>query len=1036
MTLSFSFSRTLGALVLLALATLSSAAAALSDPDQTGFTSTFEDGTLKGYLLPDGVTARSWAPRGGEAIVTNVTGQAHGGTHSLQTTGRRRPYQGPSIDILGKMTSGFRYRVTVWARLLPDPAFPSAPVRVSLQRTSQGSTTYVNVVPEVSVTANEWTKLSALFTPFGDADALSLYVETGEADLAPPPGGGNYSLKASFTIDDVSLTYDPPLPIQTDIPSLKDVLAGEFHIGGAIAPWQVAEPMHAGLIRKHLSSLTPENAMKPGPIHPTLGEADSNYSFSDTDAIANFARANGLTMRGHTLVWHSQNPDWLFKDASGADLTPSPANRALMLQRLEDHIRKVVRRYRDVVSSWDVVNEVIDSYQPDGLRRSDWYRLAGPTEYIDRAFQVAAEEAPGAKLCMNDYFMTDPARRQAFLTVVQGMKARGVPINCVGHQMHVNVAWPPPSEVAPMIQPFAALGLDNQITEMDVSVYTDDTSRYDEIAPALLYQQASRYRDLFREYRRLKSSISSVTLWGIADDSTWLSSYPIVRPDRPLLFDGDLQAKPSYWGVVDSAPEGYSALIPSSARASGAGGAFYTTDVTVANSGTSDTTVQLTFLGHDVDGRGGAERSFPLPAGRSTTFSDVLGSSFGRTSDYGAIRVTSASASVRALAQTSTPGFGGTFGQSVPAAMSADLIVSGTPRSILAIREDNAFRTNLILANASDEPVDVDVTLVADTGTTLKGASPSQPDALATTRRTLAPLAMTQISRVVRALGVTANVTGARLVLSTPSSGRSFAAYASVIDNVTNDPRTLLPIGPISSAAPAADFWFVPSTARAAGSGGAFYTTDLTVAYTGNVTSRFTLKFLGNNKDGRGGVERTFDLTAARSATYTDILGSVFGLNSDYGAIRVASQVPASDSARVAVLAQTSTPGFGGTFGQSVPAATAADLIRKGSDRSILGVREDGSFRTNLILANTTEANLSVDVKLVGGDGVTLGVKSYTLNPLGMTQVTKVVRDLSVSSNVSGGRLVLSTPTAGGAFAAYASVIDNVTNDPRTLLPR
>lgn len=1024
-------------IALLATIALCRPAGAQGGPDQSGFTSGFEDGTLQGYVLPDGATVRNWAPRGGDAIVANSTELAHGGTHSLKTTGRRRPYQGPSINVLGKMNKGFRYLITMWARLVQDPAFPSAPMRVSLQRDYQGSPTYVNVVPEIPVTANGWTKLSAFFTLADDADALSLYVETGEADPAPSNGSSTYSPKASFYIDDVSLTYAPAPQIQTDIPSLKDVLAGEFRFGGAVGPSQVGDPLHATLMKKHLSSLTPENAMKPGPIHPTLGEADSNYFFADADAIANFARSNGMTMRGHTLVWHSQNPTWLFKDASGVDLTPTPANRALMLQRLEDHIRKVVRRYRDVVSSWDVVNEVTDPDQADGLRRTDWYNLAGPTDFIDRAFQVASQEAPGAKLCINDYIMTDPARRQALLKVVQGMQSRGVPVNCVGHQMHVNVATPLPTDIAPMIQAFAALGLDNQITEMDVSVYTDNTSRYEDVSPELLYQQASRYRDFFREYRRLKSSISSVTLWGIADDHTWLTSYPIVRLDLPLLFDVYLQAKPAYWGVVDSAPGGMEALIPSSARAAGAGGAFYTTDLTVANTGTSDTTVQLKFLGHDGDGRGRPERSFALLAGRSTTFSDVLGSAFGEIANFGAIRVTSSSASVRALAQTSTPGFGGTFGQSVPAAMADDLIVSGTPRSILAVREDSAFRTNLILANASEDPVDVDVTLVADDGTIVQGSSPpARQVALATGRYTLPPLGMTQVTRVVRALGVTANVTGARLVLSTPSVGKGFASYATAIDNVTNDPRTLLPVGPIASARPNPDFWLLPSTARIAGAGGAFYSTDLTVAYTGDVSSRYTLKFFGNNKDGRSGTEKTFDLAARRSATYGDVLGSVFGLTSDYGAIRVASQFPASDSAFVAVLAQTSTPGFGGTFGQSVPAATAADLIRNGSERSILSVREDGSFRTNLILANATEAVLAVDVRLVGGDGVTLATKTYTLQPLGMTQVTKVVRDLGVSSDVSGARLVLSTSTAAGSFAAYASTIDNVTNDPRTLLPR
>ncbi|MFI5197014.1 MAG: endo-1,4-beta-xylanase [Thermoanaerobaculia bacterium] len=822
-----------------------------------------------------------------------------------------------------------------------------------------------------------------------------------------------------------SLTSAPAPPIQADIPSLKDVLAGEFRFGGAVDPSRIADPIHAALMKRHLSSLTPENAMKPGPIHPTLGEADSDYFFSDADAIANFARANGMTVRGHTLVWHKENPAWLFKDASGVDLTPSPASRALMLQRLESHIRKVIERYRDVVSSWDVVNEVTDPSQPDGLRRSDWYNLAGPTDFIDLAFQVASQKAPGAKLCINDYGMTDPARRQALLAVVQGMKSRGVPVNCVGHQMHVNIASPLPTDIAPMIQPFAALGLDNQITEMDVSVYTDNTSSYDEVPPELIYQQAAQYRDLFRQYHLLKSFISSVTLWGIADDHTWLTTYPIDRLDLPLLFDAYLQAKPAYWGVVDSAPGGIEALIPSSARAGGAGGAFYTTDLTAANTGSSDTTIQLKFLGHDVDGRGGPEQSFPLPAGRSTTFSDVLGSVFARTADFGAIRVTSSSPSVRALAQTSTPGFGGTFGQSVPAAMAGDLIVSGTPRSILAVREDASFRTNLVLANATEAALSVDVKLVGGDGVTLGEKTYPLP-----------PLGMTQVTKVVRDLGVLSDISGTRLVLSTSTAAGSFAAYASAIDNVTNDPRTLLPVGPIASARPNPDFWLLPSSARASGLGGAFYTTDVTVAYTGDASSTYTMNFLGNNIDGRSGTEKTYSLMARKSATYGDVLGSVFGLTSDYGAIRIASQYPASDSAFVAVLAQTSTPGFGGTFGQSVPAATASDLIVSDTPRSILAIREDSSFRTNLILANATEAALTVDVQLVGGDGVTLGEKTYPLQPLGMTQVTRVVRDLGVLSDVSGARLVLSTPTAAGSFAAYASAIDKVTNDPRTLLPR
>ncbi len=519
--------------------------------DQSGFTSTFEDGTLKGYVLPDGVTVRNWAPRGGNAAVENSGEQAHAGTRSLKTTGRRRPYQGPSINVLGKMTRGSRYRVTVWVRLAQDPAVPSAPVRVSLQRDLRGTTTYQNVVPDLPVTATSWTKLTNLFTLADDADGLSLYLETGEADPAPDPATGLYPPKVSFYVDDFTLAYAPILPIQQDLPSLKDVAAGDFRFGGAIAAPLVASAPHASLMTKHLGSLTASNAMKPGPIHPTLGEADSNYSFADADAVAGFARANGMTMRGHTLVWHDQNPAWLFKDASGVDLQPSAASRALVLQRLDSHIRKVVRRYRDVVSSWDVVNEVTDPSQPDGLRHSPWYTLAGPTEYIEKAFQVAAEEAPGARLCINEYITTDPVRRQNLVKVVQGLRSRGVPVSCVGHQMHVNVDAPSVADVAPTIQAFSGLGLDNQVTEMDVSVYGDSTSRYEEVPPQILAKQASRYEELFREYRRLKGQISSVTLWGIADDNTWLKTWPVNRLDLPLLFDENLQAKQSFWSTVN-----------------------------------------------------------------------------------------------------------------------------------------------------------------------------------------------------------------------------------------------------------------------------------------------------------------------------------------------------------------------------------------------------------------------------------------------------------------------------------------------------
>jgi hypothetical protein len=470
-------------------------------------------------------------------------------------------------------------------------------------------------------------------------------------------------------------------------------------------------------------------------------------------------------------------------------------------------------------------------------------------------------------------------------------------------------------------------------------------------------------------------------------------------------------------------------LIPSAAHAAGANGAFYTTDLSVANTGTTNASFTLKFLGHDQDGTSGPEPTFDIAAGATTTFTDVLGTVFSQTAAYGAIRIASSSQSLVATAQTSTPGFGGTFGQSVPgfgyhSRLETEFLQPGDFRSIVAVREDGAFRTNLILANATEASVDVDASLVGADGTTLGSK-----------RYTLPPLGMTQVSRVVRDFGVLSNVSGARIDLTTLTPSAFVAAYASTIDNTTNDPRTLLPIRG-DAYDPFGHGWWIPSAAHAAGANGAFYTTDLTASNTGTVSLSFTLRFEGHDKSGVGAPQVTFNLAPVRTVTYTDVLGTVFGQTSAYGAIEVFSPyvAAASGTAPLVFLAQTSTPGFGGTFGQSVAANNSSDLIST-FPHSVLGVREDARFRTNLILCNDIGDAVPAIVSLVAADGTVLGSKTYNLPPLGMTQITRIVRDLGVSGDVVGARLVLSTSNREAVFVAYASVIDNGTNDPRTLLP-
>jgi endo-1,4-beta-xylanase len=488
--------------------------------DQTGFASDFEDGTAQG-----------WTRRGPETVAV-TTADAHTGSYALLTTNRTSSWNGPSHDAQCKMHNGSRYRVSLWAKLAPGE--PDALLRVSIQRTFGGTTNFNTVLGNKTVTANEWVQFEGDYTFAFDTTSLSIYVESSAAVGDPPR-------HPSFYIDDFALTYHPQLPIQP-LPPVKDALDGYFLVGGALEPPQTSG-LHAQLLLRHFNSMTAENAMKFSSIHP----AENTYNFGPADTLANFARANGLTMRGHTLLWHEQVPEWLFEDANGNPLVPG-VDRDLLLARLEAHIDAVVGRYKDVVSSWDVVNEVIDANQPDGLRRTPWLEIIGP-DYIDKAFEYArAAAGTTGKLYINDYSTTNPAKRQALLRVVQGMIARGVPFDGVGHQMHINIYQPSVAEIRTTLEAFGNLGLDNQITEMDMSVYEGSSGSYGEIPEDLLVLQGHRYKAIFRELRKQASILSSVTLWGLGDDTSWLNR---SRLDAPLLFDEDLQAKWAYWGVVD-----------------------------------------------------------------------------------------------------------------------------------------------------------------------------------------------------------------------------------------------------------------------------------------------------------------------------------------------------------------------------------------------------------------------------------------------------------------------------------------------------
>jgi hypothetical protein len=509
---------------------------------------------------------------------------------------------------------------------------------------------------------------------------------------------------------------------------------------------------------------------------------------------------------------------------------------------------------------------------------------------------------------------------------------------------------------------------------------------------------------------------------------------PNINSDLPIGVDitPDALRDIGWFGTSPSGPASY--FLPSVAHSAGGtptAPAFYTSDLFVANEGSLPASFTIKFLGHDVDGTSGAERTFNLAAGTAATYRDVLASVFGLTgNNYGALRIAADSSGLKigSVTTTPTPDQTGAFGQSVPGLPAAQLVTPSAPGTIVGIREDDSFRTNLVLQNATSGPLDVDVALSADDGSSL-GSLP---------RQSLPPLGMIQIGRIVEAITGARNTSNATLTLSTPTSGGAFTAFASLVNNGTNDPATLL-AGAASTSGSATQI--VPSVARTLGgtpTAPAFYTTDFFVANQGSQTAHYTLKFLAaNTPDGRTGPEQSFTLLPGHADTYRDVLRTVFGLasNTDYGAIQITS-----DSAGLIIDSVTTTAAAApltGRFGQSVPGIPSSGWISLGGKGTIVGVREDATARTNLVLANASEINVEIDIALYADDGSQLGAtRTEVLPPLGMKQIGRIIEAITGARNTANATLVLWTPTGGGRFTAFASLVNNGTNDPATILPQ
>ncbi|ADL68522.1 Cellulose 1,4-beta-cellobiosidase [Thermoanaerobacterium thermosaccharolyticum DSM 571] len=482
----------------------------------------FESGTIDGWIKQGNPTLAATTE---EAI----------GQYSMKVAGRTQTYEGPAYSFLGKMQKGQSYNVSLKVRLVSGQNSSNPLITVTMFREDDNGKHYDTIVWQKQVSEDSWTTVNGTYTLdyTGTLKTLYMYVESPDPTL-------------EYYIDDVVVTPQNPIQvgeisnnqitIQNDIPDLYSVFKDYFPIGVAVDPSRLNDTdPHAQLTAKHFNMLVAENAMKPESLQPTEG----NFTFDNADKIVNYAIAHNMKMRGHTLLWHNQVPDWFFQDPN--DPT-KPASRDLLLQRLKTHIATVLDHFKtkygaqNPIIGWDVVNEVLDDN--GNLRNSKWLQIIGP-DYIEKAFEYAHEADPSMKLFINDYNIeNNGVKTQAMYDLVKKLKSEGVPINGIGMQMHININSNI-DNIKASIEKLASLGVEIQVTELDMNMNGN-------ISNEALLKQARLYKQLFDLFKAEKPYITAVVFWGVSDDVTWLS-----KPNAPLLFDSKLQAKPAFWAIVD-----------------------------------------------------------------------------------------------------------------------------------------------------------------------------------------------------------------------------------------------------------------------------------------------------------------------------------------------------------------------------------------------------------------------------------------------------------------------------------------------------
>jgi endo-1,4-beta-xylanase len=299
-----------------------------------------------------------------------------------------------------------------------------------------------------------------------------------------------------------------------------------LHFGTAVTAGNLTGiAKYAAVTGREFNSITPGNEMKWGSVEPTQGQ----FNWTGADQIVSFAAANNMLVRGHTLVWHSQLPNWL---------TPSAFTSAQIHTLMVNHVTTEVTRFAGRAATWDVVNE---PFNEDGTFRQSIFFNAQGQSYIPDALRAARAADPSAKLYINDFNIEGVnAKSTAMLNLVTSLKQQGVPIDGVGIQSHL-ILGQIPSDMATNIARFTALGLSVWLSELDVRMTLPATS-------AMLTQQATDYVKVVNACLAVKGCIG-ITVWGFTDFDSWVPG-TFAGQGSADMFDTNFDPKPAYFSVL------------------------------------------------------------------------------------------------------------------------------------------------------------------------------------------------------------------------------------------------------------------------------------------------------------------------------------------------------------------------------------------------------------------------------------------------------------------------------------------------------